>query len=51
MNTRSQADRECEAARRTILRLEQITNRTMAQADALAAAWATLRKHGRRMTR
>ena len=37
---------EVETARRTIATLSPITNRNRAQADALAASWATLRVYG-----
>lgn len=37
---------EIATARRVIANLSPITNRNMAQADALAAAWATLRVYG-----
>jgi hypothetical protein len=37
---------EVATARRIIAEYSPITNRNMEQADALAAAWATLRTYG-----
>lgn len=46
----TQTAAELETARRVIAKLSPITNRTMAQADALDAAWATLRVYGPTIT-